>query len=196
MKRVVGTAFFVLSVFVCPAASRAALYLTIEPAFSGVPGTRFLDLVFHESGTPQDERLAIYDVELRLVPSGNSGIELVTGPGAVQLGPNPVFDTGSTTVTLVESTPTRLLADFDGSVPTDIEDGETAARILYTVAPNACGAWRFLLDDRNTVFADADANAIPVDLSSTTIVIFCPEPGTLSLLPVVGVLALRRRRSA
>jgi hypothetical protein len=45
-----------------------------------------------------------------------------------------------------------------------------------------------------SVFANADAEAIPVDISDPGVIIAVPEPTAGSLLGAAGLLALRRRR--
>src|SRR5436190_1292324 len=115
---ITGSAIALVAV-VAPSVSRAALSLDIllpnDFGFPCIPGVYPVDLVFHETGTPEDERLAAYDIGLRIVsPAGGGGINFVTGPGAVALGPNPVFNTEPPpNVIVVESTPTQLLFDVN-----------------------------------------------------------------------------------
>jgi hypothetical protein len=173
-------------------------------------GQNFIDLIFHETGTPQPEGLFTYDIAVNLVrPAGQTGgISLNTaapnsnGAGAIAQAPNPVFNTGSApSMQITESSPTRLVFNVtSGGDLNDIDDGESAARIFYTVADGVNpGVYRLQFDAENSVFGSGDPTlplSIDVALTDQGVLQIVPEPGTLSLLGVAGLLALRRRRTA
>jgi MYXO-CTERM domain-containing protein len=70
--------------------------------------------------------------------------------------------------------------------------------VFYTIDPGAApGTYHINLDPSGTLFVSGDTGeAIPVDISDPGTVVVTPEPGSLALLGVAGLLALRRRRSA
>jgi hypothetical protein len=216
MNRFVTTSAVALGLWLAPAASHAALSLQIGPQngpdnIDTTPifppgGPRFFDLIFHETGGVQPEGLFTYDIGLNVVRPG--GLVLATAPvggngaGAVEVGPNPVFNTGSApSIQVSESTPSRLVFNVtSGGDLNDIDEGETAARVFYTLAPQAAyGVYRLVFDPDYTVFGSGDPNlplSIDVALTDAGVVELFPEPGALSLVGVVGLLALRRRRRA
>ena len=175
-------------------------------------GQNFLDLIFHETGGVAREGLFTYDIGLDLTraPGAASGVNLATYtlgalPAAQMgdfLGQNNVFNTGAApSITILESTPTRLLFNVtSGGDLNDIDEGETAARIAYTAAPDSpVGTYVVALDPNTTVFGSGDPELpleIIVDKSDPGLVQVVPEPGALSLLGIAGLLALRRRRTA
>jgi hypothetical protein len=171
-------------------------------------GLKFIDLIFHETGGVNPEGLFTYDIGLNLVRPGGSGVSLITvptggnGAGAVALAPNPVFNTGSApSFQISESSPTRLVFNVtSGGDLNDIDEGESAARVFYNVDPGAApGVYRLQFDPDYTVFGSGDPNlplSIDVALTDQGVLQVVPEPGTLSLLGIAGLLALRRRRTA
>jgi hypothetical protein len=209
VKRLVSALVLSLCVFLLPAASRAALSISVPDTTGYFPsdGPWFVDLVFRETGTRENERLTVYDLGLSLVrPSGvTGGVNLVTydvndpnfDPSIFAASPNFVFPRNN--VTLVESDANHIQLNFENIAAgaagqTNVADGMTAARIYYTVAPHApCGVYRLVISPDLSVFANADAEAIPVDVSDSGTLIDCPEPGTLSLLALsAGLLGTRR----
>ena len=196
-----------------PSALRAALSISIPdpiPVFPPDTGPRFFDLIFHETGTPENEQLTVYDLGIALRrPAGvTGGINFVAfdvndpnfDPSIFAASPNFVFPRNS--VVLVESDPDHIQLNFENTGTgvngqTDVADGMSAGRIYYTVDPGfPYGLYSFVIHPDNTVFASADALAIPVDLSDTGNVIAVPEPTAAWLLAAAGLLALRRRRVA
>jgi hypothetical protein len=86
----------------------------------------------------------------------------------------------------------------------DITNGKRAARINYTIVDPTPfmvpgGVSAILFDQDASVFGSASETfpflQIPVDLTDAG-VIGTPEPTSLSLLGLAGLLALRRRRAA
>jgi hypothetical protein len=212
MNRFVTTSAVALGLWLVPAASHAALSLQIGsqngPNLNDttiVPppgGPRFFDLIFHETGGAQPEGLFTYDIGLRTA----GGLNLVTTPvggngaGAVEVGPNPVFNTGSPpSIQVSESTPSRLVFNVtSGGDLNDIDEGETAARVFYTLDPQVeYGVYRLSFDPDYTVFGSGDPNlplSIDVALTDAGVVYWIPEPGTASLLAGAAVVGLLRRR--
>ena len=202
-----------------PSVASAALALQVGPNSGSTPDKvftpgsiptdrQFIDLLFKETGTQENENLTTYDVGLKLVrPAGiTGGVNLVDftplteDPDTMLTSPNYVFSRTSTTV--IETDKDHILLNFENiaRAPNDVvnvTDGMSAGRIFYTVDQNT-PAGRYLLQvlPDNTVFANSDALAIPVEISENGIISVVPEPGTLSLLGVAGLLALRRRRAA
>ena len=220
MKRYMSLLASAIVVAIVPGVARGALSLQIGSANGTTPdtvlfpnqGLQFFDLIFHETGGVNPEGLFTYDigVDLTRAPGANSGINLVTYPlgtlPAVQnadfLGPNNVFNTGvPPSVTILESTPTRLLFNVtSGGDLNDIDEGETAARIAFTAAPDSpFGSYTVALDPNTTVFGSGNPDLpleIIVDKSDTGGIFYVPEPSGAALVGTCGLLALRRRRRA
>jgi hypothetical protein len=167
-------------------------------------GLNFFDLIFHETGPVQREGLFAYDIALDFVrPAGaNSGVSFVNGPGttpveipanpAIAMTPNPA------SLTILESTPTRLVFNItSGNDLTDIDEGESAARVFFTLAPDMTpGLYRMRFDPANTIFGSGDPELpLLIEVALTDEGIFgIPEPSGLTMVGAAGVLALRRRR--
>jgi len=169
------------------------------------PTEYFADLVFNETGTPTNEGLFAYDLYIR--PDRPAGIQLVraekpdnwvfTAPGAGFSQAGPEF------THLPDLIVVNALGDLLGANQ-DIVDGTKAARVYFTIDPNAApGQYDLRLDSSpgTTLFVSGDTGeAIPVDISDfgrgLVTVIPAPEPAAASLLGVAGLFALRRRRRA
>src|SRR5687768_8075839 len=191
-----------------PAVSRASLTLQVGPergadAVDAVvapgSGEHFFDLVFHESGPPDNEQLIAYDL---LVEATRPGISLVR----VEQPDNWVL-TPSDAAELVQNEvePDHILAfagyKFTYAGPlADINTGEKAARIYYTVDPGAApGLYRITLNPGYTIFGFGDPNCEhchgPVFIDDPGLIRVTPEPAGLALIGAVAVLVLQRRRN-
>ena len=196
--------------------ARAALQLQIGPRngtgrenrdawLQPADVTQFFDLVFHETGPVQREGLFTYDIALNLDRGNNVATSFVSGPGTtpVQLGPNPAIamTPNPASITVLESTPTRLVFNVtSGNDLTDIDEGETAARIFYTAVGNPTpGISRITFDVANTVFGSGDPElplSIEVALTDEGSIDYIPEPSGLVLASgAAAALVLWRRRA-
>jgi hypothetical protein len=197
-----------------PSIASAALSLQIGPQSSpatpdaehpatGSGGTKFLDLIFSEFNPTENEGLFAYDLALRVVrPAGvpaGSGLRL---GGAERPSDNYVLDVPSgSTFTVAENNAEHLLVNVASNNDlADITTGKKAARIFYTVDPGAIpGDYKIVFDTASTVFGSGEPNRdlnIQVTLTDAGVIRVVPEPATLSVLGITGLLALRRRRAA
>ena len=201
MKRYVFVLGCILAV--APGVASAALSIAIVPDIvvprDALPsGEQFVDLVFNETGTPANEGLFAYDL---YITRDKPGINLVraekpdnwvfTSPGASFQEAGPEFSNKPGLIVV------NAIGDLLGANQ-DIRDGTKAARVFYTIDPNAAsGVYHISLDPGGTLFVSGDTGeAIPVDISDsgTVFVGLIPEPAGLSFAGVAGLLALRRRR--
>jgi len=186
-----------------PGVASAALSIAIGPdAFSGPAdpqGERYFDLVFQETGPATNEGLFAYVLALR---RNLTGINLVraekpenwvfASPSASFLEHGPEFSNKPGLIVV------EAVGDILGASQ-DIVGGTKAARVFYTIDPNAgMGYYHIYLDPAGTLFVSGDTGeAIPIDISDPGLVIVWPEPTSMPLLAVagVGVLAMRRRQA-
>jgi hypothetical protein len=176
----------------------------------GVP--HYFDLVFRETGQPQNEGLFSYDVGVRLVRphplQAGPDLRLLTGVAAVTIPPDnfvlpPTAEPA--TVSVIESDANHVIFNITsgsrdpndlGSLG-DINTGDKAARIWYVVDPGTPQAtYRLRLDPTLTEFGSNHPNfplEIPVDFGDEGVIV-TPEPSAVALLPATALLALRRRR--
>ena len=188
-----------------PAVASAALALRFDggngplsgPTIPG-PGPYFVDLVLVETGTPDNEGLFAYDLGLVTTAGGP-----VRFTGA-QKPDNWVFTAPDATFTPAEVTANRVIINAVSTLQSgpdqliNITTGAKAARIHYTIDCDTATTpiSRVSLDPNITVFGSGDPNhelEIAVDDSDGRTFV-CPEPAALALLPLGGLLALRRRR--
>jgi hypothetical protein len=187
---------------VAPQVARAALSLGIQPDLSCAPGEHYFDLVFTETAPAENEGLFAYDLALSYVPVGiGTGAGGFTFTGAAAPPDRFVFDGPAGAMFGVsELTPSRVVmnvvnnGDLEDLV--DIQTGDKAARIFYTIGPTPPAAYTLAFDTAGTDFTSADPNHsidIAVALSDPGVVV-CPEPGGVIVLSVAGAFALARRR--
>jgi len=186
-----------------PGVASAALSVAIVPDIvvpaGAIPtGEQSFDLVFNETGTPANEGLFAYDLYLT---RDKPGINLIraekpdnwvfTASGAVFQEAGPEFSHKPDLIVV------NAIGDLLGANQ-DIQNGTKAARVFYTIDPNAAGGvFHISLDPGGTLFVSGDTGeAIPVDISDPGTVIIGPEPAGLSLAGVACALALLRRRRA
>jgi hypothetical protein len=181
---------------VAPRVAGAALVLGIEGDGSCTPGEHFVDLVFTETGGPDNESLFSYDLSLTLEPvSGPAGG--VSFTGAAVPPDHFVLDVPSGAIFRVgRLTPDSLLINVASNEdPADITTGSKAARIFYTIGALPPDGYRIAFDPAETNFASIDPDRpldIPVDVSDAGLII-CPEPGGGFALVVAGFFVMRRR---
>lgn len=192
-----------------PVAASAAVKLNIGDKGGLVPataGTQFVDLVFEATGENEsvNENLAFYDIGVRLVKvrgGAGGGVQFVS-PFLGKPTENFVFPDNAEIAIVDETTPTFVFANVDANSSTnfDIAGGKKAGRLYFQVDPltplDAVYELRFDRDYTTISAGAGDDPNIVTDLSDTGSISFIPEPGSLSLLAIGGLLALRRRRTA
>ena len=219
-----ATAFLVLSPPRAACGAERSLNFVAEPSGVGSPPSavafhpssgvpHYFDLVFRETGEPQDDGLFSYDVAVRLVrPHARSSpdLRLLTGAAAVTIPPDrfvlpPTAEPA--TVSVLESDADHVLFNItsgsrdpqDLDALGDINTGDKAARIWYVVEPGTPEAtYRLRLDPTVTIFGSANPNLpleIPVGIGDEGVIV-TPEPTALALLSAGALLALRRRTTA
>jgi hypothetical protein len=189
---------------VAPATASAALGIDFVPGPPLIPGEiptgeQYVDLVFRETGTPTNEGLFAYDLyitrdrpgAINLVRAERPDNWVFSSPGASFQEAGPEFSHKPSQIVI------NAIGDLLGANQ-DIADGTKAARIFYTLDPDApYGDFRISLDPSGTLFVSGDTGeAIPVDISDSYSFIVIPEPVGLSLLGAAGLLMIRRRRAA
>ena len=151
--------------------------------------------------------LAGYDVRLDLTPS-DLGVNLVNAVQTDNSGPYPpIFPAGSPFV--FGGGDMISVTDFlfvPPSVP--IQDEYGLFRLLFSIAPNTLGTFAVAINEVWTGLSDADGNPIEyiatdgeIEVSSGGVVAvtpgyltIVPEPISLAMLGVGGLLVLRRRK--
>jgi hypothetical protein len=192
-----------------PGVASAALKLSFSPenlvlTKGAIPaGEQFVDLVFTETGPTTNEGLFAYDLYIR---RDNPGMTLLRAEKPTD---NWVFSAPGASFQQADvpgnNPPAAIIVNAIGDLlgaTQDIVSGTKAARIFFTIDPNAApGAFHIFLDQSpgTTLFVSGDTGeAIPVDISSTLTIAPVPEPACLALSAVGGggMLILRRRRAA
>ena len=168
-------------------------------------GTHSVDIVFEATGANQtvDEALAFYDLGLRLVKRGGGagGITFIAPFAEKNANADGYVFPDTAEFTVAESGPANILANVSANTTAnfDITSGKKAGRVFFTVdaltSPDT--VYEIQFDPDLTIFAAGagDDPIIPVTLAAGTIS-FIPEPASLSLLAIGGLMALRRRRTA
>jgi hypothetical protein len=194
-----------------PVAASAAVKLNIEDKTGLLPGAgmQFVDVVFEATGenATVNEQLGLFDIGLRLVKRGGGALSGVSfAPPYLAKPTNAegfIFpDTADFTVIPEDSGADRAFANVDANTAGnyDIVTGKKLARIYFTVDQIAdpLAVYEIRINPGLTVItagAGDDPNIV-ADFSDVGVISFIPEPGSLSLLAIGGLLALRRRRTA
>jgi hypothetical protein len=189
-----------LSLQIGPQSSPASPDTTFVPVPPG--GQQFFDLIFNETDPVEaNEGLFAYDLAMRLVrPAGVTGGVNLAG---IQAAPDNFVlgsDAAKYTFSVATSTADEVLANVSSNNDLfPINNGQKAARVFYTIAPDApFGNYTIAFDSASTVFGSGDPQRpeveIHVNLTDAGVIGYIPEPGALGLLGVGGLLALRRRR--
>jgi hypothetical protein len=189
-----------------PGVASAALSVDFTPDLKvtkgAIPtGEQFFDLVFNETGAPTHEQLFAYDLYFRRDKAGLNIVRVDKPDNWVFTAPASAFseDRGVPGTTPPEGDVVNAFGDIFGA-NVDVTSGTKAARVIYTIDPNIdLGVYHIMLDPSSgtTQFVSGEtAEAFPVNITDMGTVTVVPEPASLSLLGVAGLLALRRRRSA
>jgi len=179
-----------------PGVASAALSLTIGPDIDCAPGEHYFDVIFNETGTPVNEGLFAYDLYIRRDKPGINLLRAEKPDNWVFTSPSAVFQEAGPEFS---QKPGLIVVNAIGylvGANQDIQNGTSAARVFYTIDPDMFpGVYHVNIDPTGTLFVSGDTGeAIPVDISDSGSVICWPEPTSLSLLGVAGLLTLRRRR--
>ena len=205
LKRVSVAAVLVLIFVMLPLSAHGQtagyvdIYLKLYGSASSGPSTDVLVL--------PDLNLAGYQVRLDLTP-GDSGVNLVDAMQTDHLGPHPpIFPTGSPFS--ADGGDLLKVTDVLFNLPSvPIEDGLGLFRVLFAVAPDADGTFHVAIDEASTHLSDELGNPIQYTATDGKIVVSSggivevtpgyltavPEPISLAILGVGGLVVLRRRK--
>lgn len=180
-----------------------------------VPGTYTMD-IFADPSDDEDEQLGAYDLALRLLPVNASpvgGARFVT-PFAVRPADGFVFGTPETTNYTYNVPPNGppaagpnqflLNVESTGFGPANVAGRVKIAEIVFEVqAGTLPSQYRVEINEGITNFGSLDPNRLDPTVEYTVVtgdgsglINIVPEPASLSLLALGGLLALRRRRVA
>lgn len=202
-----------------PGVASAALTLNLPSVnITEVPTTTQtlqVEAFFTETPPVVDERLAGFAVRVEVIGGTANGVHIQTAkPSRLQLTPTDhpyVLNGGTTNADTGEPAPARpeipanddaytvnsitLAGLTDSGKEQNIDDNEGVVRFAVIIEAGTVGAFPMNFDTLVTSFADADGAPIPVALANGLITI-TPEPASLGLLALGGLLGLRRRRNA
>jgi PEP-CTERM motif len=212
MKRAVMG--FGIALALMPSVASAALFAriqdkTVDTGVAGYTPLQTVDLVFEDTSTGDNEMLFAYDFGIELVsPTGATPIGFST-PAAIRgTDPGFIFQRSTFRVTPESRLPTHVLVNAENTGDpdageenlSDITTGERFGRLQIDIPASAApGVYTVRFVPIETVFSTGDENRpsiLPFDVSDVGTITVVPEPGSLSLLAIGGLLALRRRRTA
>ena len=207
---------FIALVLLAPATARAKFQLRIESASWFIEPNRLTLDVFAEPTDDEDEQLGGYDLALRLVPVNASpagGLGFAP-PYAVRPAEGFVFGTPELTNYTYNvppngppaAGPTQFILNVEstGAGPINVASRVKIAEVVLEVQPGTLPTqYRVEINQQITNFGSLDPNRLDPTVEYTVvtgdgsgIINIVPEPASLSLLALGGLLALRRRRVA
>ena len=202
---------------VLPSLASAKLQLRGEKVqpLPGVPGT-YTMAIFAEPTDGENEQLGVYDIGFRLVPvnaSPTGGVGFAP-PYANRPNENFVFganDPARYTYNVPTSVspppgPTQFLLNVEstGAGPVDVVSAVKVAEVVFQVAAGTLpSTYRVEFNPNLVAFGSLDPARLDPTIETTFstapdsgLIEIVPEPTSLSLLALGGLLALRRRRVA
>jgi hypothetical protein len=196
-----------------PSVAFAALRVELPDKLDLLPGqTSFVDVMVEDVAPTENEQLAGYDLSFVLTKvSGNApgAIKFVgTGTtGYAQLPPdNFVFNPADTELAIAPTRPVPSESAFvvavinNADVGADVTGQKKIIRVPLAVDATALDAvYRLSLSPARTAFLSGDPERevpeLDIVITDTGTLAVVPEPASLSLLALGGLLALRRRRT-
>ena len=205
----------VLAVLPSLASARIVLRGEQVDVVPGAGGTFTMD-IFAQGTDTEDEQLGGYDLALRMVPINPSatGGARFASPYAVRPAEGFVFGTPETTNYSYNvppngppvAGPTQFLLNVEslGAGPVNVTNQVKIAEIVFEVlAGTLPSQYKVEINQGVTNFGSLDPNRLDPSVEYTVspegssgLINIVPEPASLSLLALGGLLALRRRRVA